>query len=306
MTLTNFPNGITSFGVPVMGSGFPITTGNYFFVSSVVGNDDYNGTEPELAVATKESALAKCTAGNADVIILMPGHAENVTSAGGLTCDVAGVTTIGIGNGSLKPKFTLTETASTIVISASNLTFHNVAFEAGKAEVAIGLDVSAIGGLTFIDCEFTEASSMNYVQVIDLATGSSNLTLKGCKFIGGDTNNDSFINGVVHDGLYIDNCYFASNVAQATAAGLIYTSGNVTNVLITNSYFRSNIDNAVFIDLNGTANGGLITNCYFSSIDAAGAVTACIDFTGGHVFECYVAGDADSFGIVGGGTVYSN
>ncbi len=35
-------------------------------------------------------------------------------------------------------------------------------------------------------------------------------------------------------------------------------------------------------------------------------MTAGIDFTGGHVFECYVAGDADSFGIVGGGTVYGN
>jgi hypothetical protein len=70
--------------------------------------------------------------------------------------------------------------------------------------------------------------------------------------------------------------------------------------------FVSNVDGALFLDFNGAANSGVIAECYFSSIDTAGAVTAGFDVTGAHVFECYVAGDADSFGLVGGGTVYSN
>lgn len=71
MSLTNFPNGITSFGVPVLGTigGLPFT-GNYFFVDPVNGADGNEGSV-ELPLKTLYGALAKCTAGNNDVVILM-------------------------------------------------------------------------------------------------------------------------------------------------------------------------------------------------------------------------------------------
>lgn len=71
MALTNFPNGITSFGVPVLGTigGLPFT-GNYYFVDPVNGADGNDGT-PELPLKTLYGALAKCTAGNNDVVVLM-------------------------------------------------------------------------------------------------------------------------------------------------------------------------------------------------------------------------------------------
>jgi len=306
MSLTNFPNGISSFGVPVMGGGgFPITTGNYYFVSSVLGSDDNDGLKA-TPLATLEKALARCTADNMDVVVLMPGHAENVAGAAGISADVAGVTVFGIGNGSLRPKFTFTATASTFVISAANCTFNNIAWEAGIAEVVMGLDISAVDDLTFNDCHFTEASSMNYVIFMDLATGCDNLTINRCKFISGDTNFDHFIVGVAHDGFFLYDSCFYSNVGQAGVVGLIETSGNVTNAEIKRCSFRSNVDGALFLDFNGTANSGVIAECYFSSLDVAGAVAGGFDATGMHIFECYVAGEADTFGIVGGGTVYND
>lgn len=71
MALTNFPNGITSFGVPVLGTigGLPFT-GNYYFVDPVNGADGNDGT-PELPLKTLYGALAKCIAGNNDVVVLM-------------------------------------------------------------------------------------------------------------------------------------------------------------------------------------------------------------------------------------------
>ena len=117
---------------------------------------------------------------------------------------------------------------------------------------------------------------------------------------------DSFITGVAHDRLYIDNCQIQFDVAQTAVVGVIETSGNATNVWIKDSLFRSNVDGALFLDFNGTANSGGVTNCYFSSLDVAGAVTAGFDFTGGHIFECYVAGEADTYGIIGGGAIYDN
>lgn len=71
MSLTNFPNGITSFGVPVLGSIAGATmTGNYWFVDPVNGADGNEGSV-ELPLKTLYRALQLCTAGNNDVVVLI-------------------------------------------------------------------------------------------------------------------------------------------------------------------------------------------------------------------------------------------
>jgi hypothetical protein len=192
-------------------------------------------------------------------------------------------------------------------VSAANVSFYNLNFQANFADVAIGLDISGVDGLSFESVYFTEAGAdLNYVIAVDLATGADDISFNKCKFITSDIANTSHINGVAHDGFYVSDCVFYANTAQSVVTGLIATSGNTTNMWIKDCAFRSNVDGALFLDFNGAANSGVIEWCMFSSIDTAGAVTAGFDATGAHVFECYVAGEADSFGLVGGGTVYNN
>jgi hypothetical protein len=72
MALTNFPNGVTSFGVPVLGgiNGIPLT-GDWWFVDPAHGSDAYDGTSPETPFATIYAAYNAATAGQNDVIVLM-------------------------------------------------------------------------------------------------------------------------------------------------------------------------------------------------------------------------------------------
>ena len=72
MALTNFPNGITSFGVPVLGTvgGIPMT-GTYFFVDPATGSDAYDGLSPETPFQSLTAAYNAATAGNNDVIVLI-------------------------------------------------------------------------------------------------------------------------------------------------------------------------------------------------------------------------------------------
>ena len=79
MTLTNFPNGITSFGVPVMGGigGIPFS-GNYFFVDFETGADGNIGT-PENPLKTLAGAHDRCTAGNNDVVVIVGDGAATAT-----------------------------------------------------------------------------------------------------------------------------------------------------------------------------------------------------------------------------------
>jgi len=308
-----FPNGITVRGLPLQqahpGEVFWVNNSGVNPTGGANGSDSGKGTYLR-PFATVDYAIGRCTANRGDIIMVMPGHSEDIDAASGITSDVAGVAIVGLGTGAKRPTVTFSETDSTWVVSAANCTFANIIIEAAVAQCVTAFSLTAgADGTSFESIESYEgavAGTYNFIDVITLATGANNLSWRNCKFIGNDTANDAFITGVAHDGFYIDSCYFASNVAQAAATGLIDSTGNVTNMLIKDSHFRSNVDGAAFIDFNGAANSGLVTNCYFSSIDDAGAVTAGFDLTGAHCFECYVAGEADSFGLVGGGTVYNN
>lgn len=313
--MSNYPGGFVG-GILIRGMPLQVAhPGMIYWVSNATaamlpgqraGSDGNQGTFND-PFATLDYAIGKCQASRGDIIMIKPGHAENISAASGITVDVAGIAIVGLGVGALKPKFSFTAAAATMVVSAANVSFYNIEWQANFADVTIGLDVSAVDGLSWINCDFTEAgTNLNFVDVIDLATGADNLYWEGCNFIGNDAANDAFITGVAHDRFVMKDCYLAANTAQAAANGLVDSSGNVTNVWIDNCAFRSNIDGALWVDFNGAANGGLITNCNVSSIDTAGAQNT-VDFTGGHVFNTRVAGEADSWGLEGGGTaVYAN
>lgn len=72
MTLTNFPDGLTSFGVPLIGGigGIPLT-GTWFFVNPAYGNDGNDGQSPSTAFATLYMAHSRMTAGKNDVCVLI-------------------------------------------------------------------------------------------------------------------------------------------------------------------------------------------------------------------------------------------
>lgn len=71
MSLTNFPSGLSSFGIPVLGGASLPFTGKYFFVDPANGSDGNKGDSPGKALGTLYEALSLCTSGNNDVIFLI-------------------------------------------------------------------------------------------------------------------------------------------------------------------------------------------------------------------------------------------
>lgn len=78
MTLTNFPNGASSFGIPLVGGfgGIPLT-GNWYWVNPASGSDGNDGTTPSTAFATLYRAHDKMTSGNNDVCVLVGNGASS-------------------------------------------------------------------------------------------------------------------------------------------------------------------------------------------------------------------------------------
>ena len=70
MSYSNFPNGITSMGIPVLGNGIPITYGKVIFVDADNGADGNDGSTIDQAVKTIAQAYSMVRTNMDDVIVL--------------------------------------------------------------------------------------------------------------------------------------------------------------------------------------------------------------------------------------------
>lgn len=274
MSLTLFPNGISSMGVPVVGGAF-ITTGTVFFVDSVSGSNGNTGLDTDHPVATIEYAFSKCTASKGDYIIAMPNHAETVTAAGTLDADVIGVTVLGIGNGTNQPTITFTTAITAdIDIDAANITFENINFVANFADITGAIDVNSTD-FTVRNCRFTQAADdMNAkVWIQDAAAAASDrITIEGCHVNAYDAANLEFVafdgTGTGH---IVHNNFFSGDWGTAC----ISSPGIITFAQIThNVIYNVATDTDACIEIHATATGIIAYNAGGSKAAQAAQIKA--------------------------------
>lgn len=259
--------------------------GNVYYVSSGTGSDTANnGLNPSNPFATVAAAVAAATANNDDVIILMPGHAENIATATALSISKAGVTIVGVGNGSRRPTITLTTAATaTINVTAANVKIQNVIIKANFADITSAITTTTAQELTLEDVEFRDISNvLNFLNIIKTNTTSNNtdgLTLRRCKRIGaGATTATTIINMLgTNDRLIVEDCYFAhANVDDGGLFMLIATGKLVTNMEVKNSRFNfvgvSSATAGVLITTNGSTNSGYFVNCFVKHLDTTSEI----------------------------------
>jgi hypothetical protein len=188
--LTAFPNGVSSFGVPVMGSGdVPTTTGKYFFVAS-----NAQGSVPGYYTSIA-NALAQCVSGRGDVIIVEPGYTETI-GASGLTISTNGVSIVGLGNRGNRPSLTFAATAATVTISGSSVLLSNIATTCSIDEVVTAFTVTG-ASCTFDNVGYIDTATFQLIQFA-LVTGT--------RFV-------------------MQNCFHYQSTAAATAAYWVSLGG---------------------------------------------------------------------------------
>jgi hypothetical protein len=291
MGLTNFPNGVSSFGIPVFGSGSLATTGNVFFVDSgsSAGADGNDATSPEHPAITLDAAVGKCTANNGDVIFVMPGHAESIPATD-ITMDVAGVSVIGLGRGDARPTFTFAATGSTIAMSAASTRLSNVVLVPGIGAVAAGITASGVAS-EIDNVEFKSASAFEFTDMIRL-TGSRSI-IRDCKLLG--LNGTAGAIGISLNGC--DQCIITRNIVigQFSTGCIENVTTEALQVTITHNTVV-NQDSTGTITMHGSATGTLAYNSLANESD----VIAGTDWDTGDLLcnENYFVNTVDEHGIV--------
>jgi len=273
MPYTNFPNGITSFGVPTMGTANLLPTGNVFFVSSLTGSSGNVGNNtPATPFATIAFALTQCTANNGDYIFCLPGHAETIIAAAGIALSKAGVSIIGVGTGNLRPTITFgTATTATMTVTAANVLLANFRFIGNIAALATAISVTAAGFELYNSDFYATSATTNILISILTSALALNMKVIGCNFnyessIAGTTvtsTSTEVIRLVGCDNAQIVGNYMAGNITTSLINGITTASKDVQ---ICNNYLynKQTTNIAALVDLVAACTGVIAFNNGFS------------------------------------------
>lgn len=174
-----FANGVLIRGVPLVQTN----PGRVFWVSNAApGNGDkfQNGSDGNKGshnspFATISYAISQARANQGDIIFVKPGHAETISAAAGLVLSMAGVSIVGLGQGSARPTITLdTANTATITVTANNVTVSNFLFKANFLNIATCFSIAnaqVATDFTVDNCEFKDLSViLNFVSCVKVGT----------------------------------------------------------------------------------------------------------------------------------------
>lgn len=279
MPMSHYPNGFKD-GISIRGVPLAVThPGEVFWVNStavlpeggVAGADSPASGTYQRPFATIDYAVGRCTANRGDVIMVMPGHSEDIDAASALDMDVAGVAVIGLGSGSDRPDLNFSDTAGTVDMAAVNTSLVNVTLTADVSAVVVGVNIDA-SYVTLENVEFNyNATGDDFITMIDADTVTG-FSLLNSRLIAEDTAGcaEAVRLDTAHETTMIGNYIYG----DFTDGAIIGEGAASTNVLIKdNVVYNSDTTAGFLVDLN-VACTGIMTNNSFGTLFATAPETA--------------------------------
>lgn len=275
--------------------------GNTYYVDSGATNalDISGGGTFSRPFATIDYAIGQCTADQNDTILVAPGHAEAIASAGGITCDVAGIRIIGCGWGSLRPAITFaTLTTATMTVTAANVWIENLWFECNKTGADHAVMIPITGAhCTLKNCIFTEGTtneqSLDYVSLD--GTGADFCTIENCRFISETAGSSA---AIAIDAAVNEFKLINSDIQGDFSEACVHSASAHLNCRVLNNVFRNDGAADHAIEFSAAATGIIAYNMVQTAVTAGGAADAIDCGSCGCVQNFAADADADTSGVL--------
>jgi len=256
-------------------------TGQTYYVDSGVAHEG-DGSSWVKAKDTLDEAVDLCTADRGDIIYVAQGHSEAMGAAADeVDIDIAGVTVIGCGSGTLRPLFDYSagDTTGAFTVGAANVTILNCVFKANILEVNDAIAIQAAGDncrVAYCDFIVETAGTDEFFDCILLGDGADNCIVEDCLF--------DMANGAADHGIFLDydtdGMIIRNNIMRGDYA-VACIKGDTT--LSTNLFILDNILwNGLTNDLNAqpviellTGTGGICKG-NFMACDVADVAVAAV------------------------------
>lgn len=287
--LTNYPGGFNQ-GVSIRKVPmFETWGGNVFYVcngtragTNNTGSDSGAGTRNK-PFATLQYAISRCVSGNDDVIHILPGHAETLTSATTLAFNVANVTVVGHGFGAMRPTFTFTTAnTATIAVSVAGFTIENLLFIGNFLSIASCFTISTAPDFWVNGCEFRDTDATHgFLSIVTttVSVNSDGLTFTNNKRLSSATTTpgpDIVVANTLDRPVITGNTSFHTSISNNIAALLEHGALVVTNAVVGWNYIYSvNSDTAtgaILIKTTATTGSGMVCHNRVRGLDVAAAI----------------------------------
>ena len=246
MSITNFPHGVSSYGVPVIGSGsIPATKGTVFFVDYGSGSDGNDGLTISTPFKTLAYAYSKTTTNMDDVIVLMGSSAHTLTAMLSITKNrvhfigLDGTPGRHFGQNARVVIGVTTDTANVSMIQNTGVrnSFHNIKFDSGDSLTQAVTCFGEGGEFTlFTNCHFYKSTHLSTTTATELLLNGDSCQFYNCTFgsLVNEVADNSIrpnvrlarevITGKVCRDCYFENCLFLTK-AGGTEAAHVYAAG---------------------------------------------------------------------------------
>lgn len=270
-----FSNGVMIRGVPIVqthpGRVFWVYNGTVLNGQNHNNGSDGNDGTFRRPYATINYAITQCSGGRGDVIVVKPGHAETLSGASAIVCNVAGVAIIGLGYGSNRPTLTLSTATTTITADANDVVWQNFLFIGSAATTFVAAcfkntNATVANNFTIDNCEFRD---------LDATHG-----FVAC-YTGGTTANQSdgfaFTNNKVWRNLTSPPAANTAAVIGAAIDRMVFSNNNITNKAANNNIalgFALGANAATNLTVSGNRTQSLNTGTTAGEL-FSGSSTAC-------------------------------
>lgn len=220
--LTNFPNGVSSFGVPLIGSGqIPITNGSYYFVDGTNGNDGNDGNSIVSALKTITAAINKAVPD--DVILVLPGIYSEVAIA-----DVANISIIALGTATKSVQWTSDTDTITLTLAANYIEVAGFYFKppTHTAGTPAAIELSNANYAHIHNNRF-QGQTGSYNAIYSPVCNSDNVIIENNEF------------------RYLNTATFGAAILGVEAGGLSYSAWKILNNIFDSCVTNVNINGRV-------------------------------------------------------------
>lgn len=246
MSLTNFPNGVSSFGVPA-NAGLPMTFGTYYFVDADVGSDLNDGLSMDTPFATIDKAVDSVTTNKDDVIVLGTNSSHQLTEM--LTISKSRVHFVGDPFGRMygqRAKVNYADgiaTADKFAVQNTGVgnTFTGIKFLNANTDAQVVATFGEGGEYTvFRNCEFYNSTNLTSNTVSEMVLNGDSAQFFDCTFgsladaVSGDKVRPAILltkatvaAGLVSRDVFFHNCRFWKQAGGTTTA---FIKGAATDV----------------------------------------------------------------------------
>ncbi len=268
--LTNYPNGVSSFGVPVTGS-IPMVlgasgVGTIYFVDATNGSDGNDGKSAAKAFATVASAYAAAASG--DTIALSTNSPHSITS--GINHTKSRINWVGLDfSGRLVQQGAKIQLAaastSAYVLKNTGVrnSFVNIKFiQAATAATALHVLEDGSEGSLYQNCTFTfgVVDNLDLTTAHEVVAGSDSATFLNCNF-GTETLLTSAARSVFHIDQVTTSQEFKSNILRDCIFLISSSSSTATFVrldAVGDILFTNIFDRCIFVASVDSAGGAAI------------------------------------------------